>query len=269
MLGPSATPLRSPTPSQVKPGHVAKLLEIYFEEMLEFAITREQYDEQLYARWVAAESYPRPDLLSAPASVDNSRVRDKLWTLFEQNAAGVSALDVICGLSLVAGQSTAADKMSAIYDAYDFQKAGKISEDEVCILLLASAKGAQLLTGLTAKHIPEERLETCAKHCDEASAGDFEITKPEFVAWVKTYVKLGDMEDVDLRTVMARFGLCDEPGPTYEDELKLLAKVRVFRMAAPGGGANGACVVVINCAIPQEFLIRGPKGQFPNRIPPW
>ena len=112
-------------------------------------------------------------------------VQDKLFEMFEDEG-GVSALDLICGIIIVA-KGTAAEKAKTVFKAYDFNHENSIGLDELTIMLMATANGNAKLHGMPTKS--ESFWRGIAVTC---SAGRGACSLDTWLTW------LADFLDADL-----------------------------------------------------------------------
>ena len=81
---------------------------------------------------------------------------------FDMNGSGIiNVLDLLCGIVLLC-DGTNDQKISAVFDAYDFDGTDSISIDEMTILLLSALKGITVMTKKGTEP-PEKRMEELAE----------------------------------------------------------------------------------------------------------
>jgi len=100
----------------------------------------------------------------------------------------LNALDFIEGFTLLT-QGSPEEKLSLLYDTFDFQKRGEISFDEVTIMFMCSAQGLMHMSGLDFRKfgIPsdEQIANMFRQEFGFARGSEQEIPKSQFMAWAK------------------------------------------------------------------------------------
>lgn len=185
-------PPHPPLPTAEPYASAEALLQTYMDKDLEFIIMKKEF------RDVFDDTEFKPHLDEA--------CRDSLWKIFKMGPSGgdrVSAMDIICGFSCVCDAS-ASEKLTVLFNAFDFMKRGKLNGDEVLVLFMSIVKGVKLVTGVVEDQTPE----FLEKVVERFMNGRQEMTFEEFTDRVKAVVgKKRWAEDIPLRLLLSKFGI--------------------------------------------------------------